>query len=114
MLEITADIYAWLASINIFQPDEKDSRNSLVTNFQINENGNITLEEKFQKKIKTGTIFSKLFQNINSLLNQLYGNIYKDDERMSNIIEENTPQIKLKNFDTFKVLRWALVILLIY
>src|SRR4051794_4865121 len=100
MIEITADVYAWLTSIDMFENDDlEQDQTTTIANFSINEKGNVLLEEKFQKKIKSGTFFIKLFEKMNQMLNNLYGNIYKIDDRVSNIIEDNSAQIKLKNFD---------------
>jgi hypothetical protein len=112
LIELTADIYAWLISIDMFEPDSDNDYDFLtsstnnknsISNFTINEKGNVLIEKAFSNKIFTGTFFPKLFLKLNSLLNNVYGNIYKTDERLHNIIEEknsiNSPILRLRNFE---------------
>ena len=72
---------------------------SSVANFEFGENGNIKLSQTVTRQITVGTFFPKLFSKINILMNELYGNIYKDDETLAQIVDNDQAQIKLHNWD---------------
>lgn len=90
-MEITADIYAWLTSIDILPFD--------TTNFRINENGNVELTQELSNQVKNGCFFKGLFNKINDMLNSLYGNIFKVDEKVQNLDDINDNAIKLINWN---------------
>jgi hypothetical protein len=48
-MELTADVYAWLASTDIFE--------SFNANFTVNDKGNVEVDEEVSGKIKNG-VFS--------------------------------------------------------
>ena len=113
-MELSPEIYAWLVSIDILDDSvydkEKDINNKLnypqypnlpasVANFEFGENGNIKLSETVTKQIVVGNFFPKLFSKMNILMNELYGNIYKDDETLAQIVDNDQAQIKLHNWD---------------
>ena len=113
-MELSPEIYAWLVSIDILDDSiydkEKDINNKLnypqypnlpasVANFEFGENGNIKLNQTVTRKIMIGNFFPKLFSKINILMNELYGNIYKDDDTLAQIVDNEQAQIKLHNWD---------------
>ena len=113
-MEISPEIYAWLVSIDILDDSvydkEKDINNKTnfpqypnlpasVANFEFGENGNIKLSQTVTKQITIGIFFPKLFNKFNVLMNQLYGNIYQNDETLSQIVDNEQPQIKLHNWE---------------
>ena len=113
-MELSPEIYAWLVSIDILDDSvydkQKDINNKLnypqypnlpasVANFEFGENGNIKLSQTVTRQINIGSFFPKLFSKINVLMNELYGNIYKDDETLSQIVDNGQAHIKLHNWD---------------
>ena len=92
-MEVTADLYAWLTSIELFD---------LTTNFSINEKGNVIIEKVFADKIKNGTFFIPLFEKLNEMLNATYGNVYKIDEKIYQLGDSSILQIRLKNWGVIK------------
>ena len=113
-MELSPEIYAWLVSIDILDDSiydkEKDINNKLnypqypnlpasVANFEFGENGNIKLNQTVTRQIMIGNFFPKLFSKINILMNELYGNIYKDDDTLAQIVDNEQAQIKLHNWD---------------
>ena len=113
-MELSAEIYAWLVSIDILDDSvydkQKDINNKLnypqypnlpasVANFEFGENGNIKLSQTVTRQITIGSFFPKLFSKINVLMNELYGKIYKDDETLSQIVDNGQAHIKLHNWD---------------
>ena len=113
-MEISPEIYAWLVSIDILDDSiydkEKEINNksnfpqypnlpASVANFEFGEDGNIKLSQTVTKQILIGNFFPKLFNKINALMNQLYGNIYQNDENLSHIVDNDQPQIKLHNWE---------------
>ena len=113
-MELSPEIYAWLVSIDILDDSvydkQKDINNKLnypqypnlpasVANFEFGENGNIKLSQTVTRQIIIGSFFPKLFSKINVLMNELYGNIYKDDETLSQIVDNGQAHIKLHNWD---------------
>ena len=113
-MEISPEIYAWLVSIDILDDSiydkEKDINNKInfpqypnlpasVANFEFGENGNIKLSQSVTKQILVGIFFPKLFSKFNILMNQLYGNIYQNDETLSHVVDNDQPQIKLHNWE---------------
>ena len=113
-MEISPEIYAWLVSIDILDDSvydkEKDINNKAnypqypnlpasIANFEFSDNGNIKLSQTVTKQILIGNFFPKLFSKINVLMNQLYGNIYQNDETLSQIVDNEQPQIKLHNWE---------------
>ena len=113
-MEISPEIYAWLVSIDILDDSvydkEKDEYNKTnfpqypnlpasVANFEFGENGNVKLSQTVTKQILIGIFFPKLFIKFNVLMNQLYGNIYQDDETLSHVVDNDQPQIKLHNWE---------------
>ena len=113
-MEISPEIYAWLVSIDILDDSvydkEKDINNKTnfpqypnlpasVANFEFGENGNIKLSQTVTNQILTGIFFPKLFNKFNVLMNQLYGNIYQNDETLSQIVDNEQAQIKLHNWE---------------
>ena len=114
MLEIPPEIYAWLVSIDILDDSTFDKSKAIenklkypqypnlpssVANFSFNENGTIKLNEEVLKTILTGFFFPNLFSKFNLMMNEIYGNIYKNDESLMQVINNETPQIKLHNWD---------------
>ena len=113
-MEISPEIYAWLVSIDILDDSvydkEKDINNKInfpqypnlpasVANFEFGENGNIKLSQSVTKQVLIGIFFPKLFTKFNVLMNQLYGNIYQNDETLSHVVDNDQPQIKLHNWE---------------
>ena len=113
-MELSPEIYAWLVSIDILDDSiydkEKEINNKTnfpqypnlpasVANFEFGENGNIKLSQVVTKQILVGNFFPKLFNKINILMNQLYGNIYQNDETLYQIVDNDQPQIKLHNWE---------------
>ena len=113
-MEISPEIYAWLVSIDILDDSiydkEKDINNknnfpqypnlpASVANFEFGENGNIKLSQTVTKQIIIGIFFPKLFNKFNVLMNELYGNIYQNDETLTHIVDNEQPQIKLHNWE---------------
>ena len=113
-MELSPEIYAWLVSIDILDDSvydkEKDINNKAnypqypnlpasIANFEFSDNGNIKLSQTVTKQILIGNFFPKLFSKINVLMNQLYGNIYQNDETLSQIVDNEQPQIKLHNWE---------------
>lgn len=113
-MELSPEIYAWLVSIDILDDSvydkEKDINNknnfpqypnlpASVANFEFSENGNIKLNKTVTNQIIIGSFFPKLFNKVNVLMNQLYGNIYQNDETLSQIVDNEQPQIKLHNWE---------------
>ena len=113
-MELSPEVYAWLVSIDILDDSvydkQKDINNQInypqypnlpasVANFEFGENGNIKLSQTVTRQITVGTFFPKLFSKINILMNELYGNIYKDDETLAQIVDNSQAQIKLHNWD---------------
>ena len=113
-MEISPEIYAWLVSIDILDDSiydkEKDINNknnfpqypnlpASVANFEFGENGNIKLSQTVTKQIIIGIFFPKLFDKFNVLMNELYGNIYQNDETLTHIVDNEQPQIKLHNWE---------------
>ena len=113
-MELSPEIYAWLVSIDILDDSvydkEKDINNKTnypqypnlpasVANFEFSENGNIKLSQTVTKQIIVGTFFPKLFSKVNILMNELYGNIYKDDETLTQVVDNDQATIKLHNWD---------------
>ena len=113
-MELSPEVYAWLVSIDILDDSvydkQKDINNKLnypqypnlpasVANFEFGENGNIKLSQTVTRQITVGNFFPKLFSKINILMNELYGNIYKDDETLAQIVDNDQAQIKLHNWD---------------
>ena len=86
---ISAELYAWLASIELFK---------LNSNFIINTDGNVVLEEGVSKVIKNGYFFLKLFEKMNEMMNGIYGNIYKTDERLFQVANDDDNHVKMKNW----------------
>ena len=114
MLEIPPDIYAWLVSIDILDDSTYDKSKAeenkinypqypnlpaSVANFSFNENGTIQLSSQVIKTILTGFFFPNLFSKLNLMMNEIYGNIYKNDESLLQIINDETPQVKLHNWE---------------
>ena len=113
-MELSPEIYAWLVSIDILDDSvydkEKDINNKTnypqypnlpasVANFEFSENGNIKLSQTVTRQITVGTFFPKLFSKVNILMNELYGNIYKDDETLAQVVDNDQATIKLHNWD---------------
>ena len=113
-MELSPEIYAWLVSIDILDDSvydkEKDINNKTnypqypnlpasVANFEFSENGNIKLSQTVTRQITVGTFFPKLFSKVNILMNELYGNIYKDDETLTQVVDNDQATIKLHNWD---------------
>lgn len=113
-LELPADIYAWLISIDVLDDSTYDTEAAKsnkdlfpnypnlpasVANFSFNENGTVSLNKKLTKSIFTGEFFVSVFSKMNLLMNSLYGNIYKNDETLNNVINDDNPKIKLKNWE---------------
>ena len=113
-MELSPEIYAWLVSIDILDDSvydkEKDINNKTnfpqypnlpasIANFEFSDNGNIKLSQTVTKQILIGNFFPKLFSKFNILMNQLYGNIYQNDETLSQIVDNEQPQIKLHNWE---------------
>ena len=113
-MEISPEIYAWLVSIDILDDSIYDKEKELnnknnfpqypnlpasVANFEFAENGNIKLNKTVTNQILTGNFFPKLFNKFNVLMNELYGNIYQNDETLSQVVDSDQPQIKLHNWD---------------
>ena len=113
-MELSPEIYAWLVSIDILDDSvydkEKDINNKTnypqypnlpasVANFEFSENGNIKLSQTVTRQITVGTFFLKLFSKVNILMNELYGNIYKDDETLTQVVDNDQATIKLHNWD---------------
>ena len=113
-MELSPEIYAWLVSIDILDDSvydkEKDINNKTnypqypnlpasIANFEFSDNGNIKLSQTVTKQIIIGNFFPKLFSKFNVLMNQLYGNIYQNDETLSQIVDNEQPQIKLHNWE---------------
>jgi hypothetical protein len=90
-INLTADIYAWLVSIEVLDFN--------TTNLIINEDGDIKLDNQLSDRIKNGCFFKNLFIKFNSLLNILYGNIFRLDEKLENLEDFNDNQVKLKNWN---------------
>ena len=114
MLEIPPDIYAWLVSIDILDDStydkSKEEENKInyphypnlpasVANFSFNENGTVQLSPQVIKTILTGFFFPNLFSKLNLMMNEIYGNIYKNDESLLQVINDETPQVKLHNWE---------------
>lgn len=93
-MEISADIYAWLTSIEALDFN--------TNNFTINDEGNVKLDIETTNKIHNGSFLRDVFVKLNELLNNLYGNIFKLDEKLENLENINDNAIKLKN--------WGLII----
>ena len=113
-MELSPEIYAWLVSIDILDDSvydkEKDINNKTnypqypnlpasVANFEFSENGNIKLSQTVTRQITVGTFFPKLFSKVNILMNELYGNVYKDDETLTQVVDNDQATIKLHNWD---------------
>ena len=113
-MELSPEIYAWLVSIDILDDSVYDKQKDInnqqnypqypnlpasVANFEFGENGNIKLNQTVTRQITVGSFFPKLFSKINILMNELYGNIYKDDETLAQIVDNDQAQIKLHNWD---------------
>ena len=113
-MELSPEIYAWLVSIDILDDSvydkQKDINNKInypqypnlpasVANFEFGENGNIKLSQTVTRQITIGTFFPKLFSKMNILMNELYGNIYKDDETLAHVVDNDQAQIKLHNWE---------------
>ena len=113
-MELSPEIYAWLVSIDILDDSVYDKEKEInnknnfpqypnlpasVANFEFGENGNIKLSQTVTNQIIIGNFFPKLFSKINILMNQLYGNIYQNDETLSQIVDNDQPQIKLHNWE---------------
>ena len=113
-MELSPEIYAWLVSVDILDDSvydkEKDINNKTnypqypnlpasVANFEFSENGNIKLSQTVTRQITVGTFFPKLFSKVNILMNELYGNIYKDDETLTQVVDNDQATIKLHNWD---------------
>ena len=113
-MELSPEIYAWLVSIDILDDSVYDKQKEIsnkinypnypnlpasVANFEFGENGNIKLSETVTRQITVGNFFPKLFSKMNILMNELYGNIYKDDETLAQIVDNDQAQIKLHNWD---------------
>ena len=113
-MEISPEIYAWLVSIDIIEDKvydkDKDINNknnypqypnlpSSIANFEFGENGNIKLNQTVTRQILIGNFFPKLFAKFNVLMNQLYGNIYQNDENLTQIVEDEQPKVKLHNWE---------------
>ena len=113
-MELSPEIYAWLVSIDILDDSvydkQKDINNKInypqypnlpasVANFEFSQNGNIKLSETVTRQITVGNFFPKLFSKMNILMNELYGNIYKDDESLAQIVDNDQAQIKLHNWE---------------
>jgi hypothetical protein len=90
MKEITAEIYAWLTSIDLFD---------ITSNFNINEKGNVELDQRTSNKVANGIFFKELFIKLNEMLNQFYGNIYKNDPKLYDLIDDDNPHTRIKNWD---------------
>lgn len=86
---IAAEIYAWLTSIEIFKVSD---------NYKIDDQGNVLLDKKAIFDIQNGFLISKIIYKINLLLNEIYGNIFKLDEKLQNMENKNDNVIKLKNW----------------
>ena len=113
-MELSPEIYAWLVSIDIIDDSIYDKEKAInnktnfpqypnlpasIANFEFGDNGNIKLNQTVTKQILIGNFFPKLFNKFNVLMNQLYGNIYQNDENLSNIVDNEQPQIKLHNWE---------------
>ena len=113
-MEISPEIYAWLVSIDILADSVYDKEKEInnknnfpqypnlpasVANFEFGENGNIKLSPTVTKQIIIGNFFPNLFAKFNILMNQLYGNIYQNDDTLSQIVDNEQPQIKLHNWE---------------
>lgn len=114
------EIYSWLVYLKVIEnlnqspqlssllnninvDNNKDNNlvdlQTSIANFTFNEDGSICLPDKISYSIYTGDLFPKIFSKMNLLMNQIYGNIYKDDETLSNVINDNNPSVKLQNFN---------------
>lgn len=89
-MEISADIYAWLVSIDVL--------NLTNYNFVVNEQGNINLDKITSNSIYSGCFFKPIFNKTNQLLNNLFGNVFKLDEKIEGIENSIDNSIKLKNW----------------
>ena len=113
-MELSPEIYAWLVSIDILDDSVYDKEKDIndkanypqypnlpasIANFEFSDNGNIKLSQTVTKQIIIGNFFPKLFSKFNVLMNQLYGNIYQNDETLSQIVDNEQPQIKLHNWE---------------
>jgi hypothetical protein len=114
MLALSPDIYAWLVSIDVLDDSlydpNKEKLNTIkfpqypnlpasVVNFSFNENGSVNLSKDVNQSILTGYFFLNIFSKFNILMNEIYGNIYKHDQTLNQVINNETPQIKLHNWE---------------
>ena len=114
MLALSPDIYAWLVSIDVlddslYDPNKEKSNTikfpqypnlpASVVNFSFNENGSVNLSKDVNQSILTGYFFLNIFSKFNILMNEIYGNIYKHDQTLNQVINNETPQIKLHNWE---------------
>ena len=114
MLALSPDIYAWLVSIDVLDDSlydpNKEKLNTIkfpqypnlpasVVNFSFNENGSVNLSKDVNQSILTGYFFLNIFSKFNILMNEIYGNIYKHDQTLNQVINNDTPQIKLHNWE---------------